>query len=103
MTDPASARAPVPCADMEPVRAEIDAIDRKLVALLAARQKCVEAAGRLKAERSMVVDEARIEEVIALVCQEAKERGLSESVAERLWRKLIALSIEHEYAIFDTK
>lgn len=103
MTDHATPRAAVPCAEMEPVRAEIDAIDRKLVALLAARQKYVEAAGRLKTERTMVVDEARIEEVIALVCQEARAKGLSENIAEALWRKLIALSIEHEYAIFDKK
>ncbi len=103
MTDYTFQRAPLPCAEMEPVRAEIDAIDRKLVALLAERQKYVEAAGRLKTDRSMVVDQPRIEEVIALVCQEAKDQGLSETIAEGLWRKLIALSIEHEYAIFDKK
>lgn len=103
MTEKSLERAPVPCEEMEPVRAEIDAIDRQLVTLLAARQKCVEAAGRLKPERTMVVDEARIEEVISLVRQEAERQGLSIQMAEALWRHLIALSIEHEFAVFDKK
>ena len=41
----------------------------------------------------------RIEEVIRRVKRLAKEKGLSERIAESLWRKLIELSIDHEYEI----
>lgn len=96
-----SAPPPEECASMADVRAGIDALDRKLVALLAARQGYIDAAARIKTKRSDVRDEARIADVLAKVRAEAEAAGLSPMIAERVWRALIEASIEHEHGEFD--
>ncbi len=89
--------------EMIEIRKQIDALDRELVKLLRARLNWVEKAGQMKADRTQVVDTPRIEEVIAKVLEQAAEQGLPTQLAERLWRLLIELSIEHEYQVFDEK
>lgn len=88
---------------METIRRQIDALDKHLVALLADRQKLIEAAGKVKPARDTVRDDARIEEVIALVKQEAAKVGLAADIAEPVWRQLIESSIAHEYKVFDKR
>lgn len=96
-------RAPLPCPEMESIRRDIDALDQKLVALLAERQKLIAAAGKVKPSRDTVRDEARIEEVVALVKKEAAKVGLAEEIAEPVWRQLIESSIAYEYGVFDKR
>ncbi|CAI8214564.1 MAG: T-protein [Alphaproteobacteria bacterium] len=96
-------RAPVPCPEMQEIRAQIDALDKRLVALLAERQKLIAAAGGVKPSRDTVRDEARIEEVIRLVLQEAERAGLARDIAEPVWRQLIESSIAYEYGVFDKR
>ena len=96
-------RAPLPCPEMEAIRRDIDALDKKLVALLAERQKLIEAAGKVKPSRDTVRDEARIEEVVSLVKKEAAKVGLAEQIAEPVWRQLIESSIAYEYGVFDDR
>lgn len=96
-------RAPVPCPEMQEIRAQIDALDKRLVALLAERQKLIAAAGEVKPSRDTVRDEARIEEVIRLVLQEAERAGLARDIAEPVWRQLIESSIAYEYGVFDKR
>lgn len=103
MSERTREKAPLPCPEMAPIRARIDELDKKIVTLLAERQKCVESAGRVKPSRDTVVDQARIEEVIALVTAEAQRTGLSTTIAEKVWRTLIELSIQHEYEVFDRR
>lgn len=98
-----SERAPLPCPEMEAIRRDIDALDKKLVALLAERQKLIEAAGKVKPSRDTVRDEARIEEVVSLVKKEAAKAGLAEQIAEPVWRQLIESSIAYEYGVFDDR
>lgn len=93
----------VACRTMTEVRREIDRIDRALVALLAERQKYVEQAGRIKADRAAIYDKARVEDVVRKVLAEADATGLSQGIAEPLWRLLIEKSIEHEYRVFDAR
>ena len=88
---------------METIRRDIDALDKKLVALLAERQKLIEAAGKVKPSRDTVRDEARIEEVVSLVKKEAAKAGLAEQIAEPVWRQLIESSIAYEYGVFDDR
>ena len=83
---------------MKEVRKEIDLIDRELVLLLARRQKCIEMAAVVKNDRNLIVDEERIEEVISKVTQFGISCGLNKEISEPLWRKLIDLSIEHEFS-----
>ena len=98
MPDP---RPPEQCQDMAQVRAGVDALDRELVALLAVRQRYMDAAARLKPSRDRVHDAARIEDVIAKVKACAREAGLSEAIAEPVWRTLIDRCIAHELEQWD--
>lgn len=96
-------RAPVPVPEMQDIRAQIDALDKRLVTLLAERQKLIAAAGKVKPSRDTVRDEARIEEVVRLVLAEAKKSGLAREIAEPVWRQLIESSIAYEYGVFDKR
>ncbi len=82
---------------MKEVREEIDLLDKELVLLLARRQKCIEMAALVKNDQSLIIDEDRIEDVISKVTLFGQSCGLSKDIAEPLWRKLIELSIEHEF------
>ena len=82
---------------MKEVREEIDLIDQELVLLLARRQKCIEMAALVKNDKNLIIDEERIEEVIGKVTQFGDSCGLHKEISEPLWRKLIELSIEHEF------
>lgn len=101
---PAEALKPAAaCADMTQLRAAVDALDRRLVALLAVRQSYMERAAQLKPDRAAVLDEARIEEVVSRVLAEAARAGLSAAIAEPVWRTLIDRCIEHEFEAFDRR
>lgn len=97
---------PVPaenCTSMAELRLAIDALDARLVALLAVRQAYIERAAVLKQDRSAVRDPARIEDVVTKILTEARRAGLSEAIAEPVWRTLIEHSIRHEFEKFDGK
>ncbi len=95
--------APQDCRDMAEVRAGVDALDRQLVALLAVRQSYMDAAARIKPSRDKVHDAARIEEVVAKVKVSARAAGLSEAIAEPVWRLLIDRCIAYEFEAFDRR
>ena len=102
MTELIETPLPAPtCTTMTEVRAGVDAVDRELVALLARRQSYMDAAARIKADRTSVRDPARIEDVVAKVKAEARRLGLSEAIAEPVWRLLIERSIAYEFEIWD--
>jgi isochorismate pyruvate lyase len=88
---------------MAQVRAGVDALDRALVTLLAERQRYMDAAARLKPTRDRVHDAARIEDVVAKVKAAAREAGLSEAIAEPVWRLLIDRCIAYEFDAFDRR
>jgi isochorismate pyruvate lyase len=89
------------CRTMDQVRAGVDALDRALVALLAERQGYMDAAARIKTDRSVVRDQARVEQVVANVLAHAAKAGLDAAIAEPLWRLLIERSIDHELKAWD--
>ena len=88
---------PADCRTMVEVRHGVDALDRALVELLAERQRYMDAAARIKPDRETVRDTARIEDVVAKVRAAARAAGLSEEIAEPVWRLLIERCIAHEY------
>ncbi len=94
---------PAACADMASLRAQIDRLDRALVVLMAERQSYIERAAEIKTDRTVVHDDARIEDVVAKVLAEAKRAGFSAAIAEPVWRTLIARCIAHEFEKFDAK
>ena len=94
-------RPPADCATMAEVREGVDALDRALVALLAERQRYMDAAARIKPDRDAVRDVARIEDVVAKVKAYARQAGLSEAIAEPVWRTLIDRCIAYEFDRWD--
>ena len=96
--------APLPpqdCQDMAQVREGVDALDRQLVALLAVRQGYMDAAARIKPDRGKVYDADRVEDVVAKVKAEAQAAGLSDAIAETVWRVLVELCIAYELEVWD--
>jgi isochorismate pyruvate lyase len=93
--------APEACASMAEVRQGVDALDRALVALVAERQRYMDAAARIKPGREAVHDDARIDDVVAKVLAESGRAGLSADIAEPVWRTLIDRCIAHEFAVWD--
>lgn len=93
--------APEDCLSMAEVRQGVDALDRALVQLLAERQRYMDAAARIKPDRSVVHDDARIEDVVQKVLAAAGPAGLSSAIAEPVWRLLIDRCIAHEFEAFD--
>jgi isochorismate pyruvate lyase len=61
----------------------------------------MDAAARIKGERQAVRDPARVEEVVAKVKAAARDAGLSEAIAEPVWRMLIERCIAYEFEIWD--
>ncbi len=92
---------PHDCRDMADVRAGVDEIDRMLVALIARRQGYMDAAARIKTDRNVVRDEARIREVLAKVKAEAERQGLDWSIAEPVWREMMERCIAYEFEVWD--
>jgi isochorismate pyruvate lyase len=88
---------------MAEVRAEIDALDRAIVALLADRLHYIDEAARLKTSRDQVRDEARIADVLAKAEAEARRLGADPAVIATAYRALIEASITHELERFDQR
>ena len=86
---------------MAEVRAEIDVLDRAIVALLADRLHYIDEAARIKESRDQVRDEARVADVLAKVRDEARRLGADPEVIARAYRTLIESSIAHEFESFD--
>src|SRR5262249_6369688 len=103
MQNDAPLKTPETCDSMAELRLAIDALDARLVALLAVRQAYIERAAQLKSDRAQVRDPARIEDVVAKVIAEGRRAGLSAEIAEPVWRTLIEASIKHEFEAFDRR
>ncbi len=94
MTEPTP---PANCASMEDLRAQIDLLDRKLVALLAQRAGYIDRAIALKQENGWPARiPARVEDVIAKVRAAAEDEALDPALVEALWRQLVEWSIARE-------
>ena len=92
---------PAECQSMADVRQGVDALDRALVALLAERQRYMDAAARIKPDRDAVFDQARIDDVVAKVLVSAEAHKLSPDIAAPVWRLLIDRCSAHEFATWD--
>jgi len=96
-------KAPGACGSLAELRQAIDALDARLVVLLAVRQAYIERAAQLKPSRDQVRNPERIEEVVAKVIAAGRKAGLSADIAEPVWRTLIEASIRHEFEAFDQR
>lgn len=91
------------CTAMTEVRAAIDALDRRIVALLGERMRYIEAAARIKPERGQVRDEARKADVIAKARAAARAADFPETLTAAIYDVLVEGSIAHEFARFDAR
>ena len=89
-------REPENCTTMTEVRAGVDQVDQRIVALIARRFAFMDAAARIKQHRSTVRDEQRKADVLAKVEAAAGEHGLDRVLVRRLYEDLIESSIAHE-------
>ena len=86
------------CATLGEVRANIDRIDRLLLAAMAERGRYVAEAGRFKKDPAAVSDPARVEAIVARVGKLAETEGLAPEVAQKTWRAMIAAFEDYERA-----
>jgi isochorismate pyruvate lyase len=94
---------PAKCNDMTQVRAGVDSIDAQLVELLTVRFAYMDAAARIKTERSAVRDEVRKQQVLANVKAAARSAGISTELVGDLWELLVEASISYELEKWDAK
>ncbi len=86
---------------MAEVRAGVDALDERIVALLAVRTRFMDAAARIKTARDQVRDEPRKAAVIAHARAVAAREGMPADMAGAVYEALVEASIAHELARFD--
>lgn len=88
----------IECGSIEQVREQIDALDQRIVQLLAERGAYVQQAARFKKDSDAVRAPQRVEQVIAKVTALAQEAGGSVEVVEQVYRAMIAAFIQAELA-----
>ena len=88
------------CQTMEDVRRNIDALDERIVALMAERSGYMTEAARIKQDASQVHDQARIDFIVERVTAMAREQGAPDAVIAAAYRAMIDASIEFEHGEF---
>lgn len=79
------------------LREDIDAIDRRLVGLLAQRMQVVDQVIARKREAGLpALIPDRVEEVVAKVRAEAARVGLAPDLPETVWRAMMSWVIDYE-------
>lgn len=94
-------KPPEACNNLKDLRKEIDELDRSIVALLAERSGYVARAAHIKDTRNAIVDDARIEQVVANVRSEAAVQHADPDLMEAIYRAMIAAFIAFEENAFD--
>ena len=94
---------PEQCQTMTEVRAGVDALDERIVVLLATRFRFMEAAARIKPTRDKVRDEERKAAVLDHVSREAVAAGAPADVIVSVYDALVEASIAYELKRFDAR
>jgi isochorismate pyruvate lyase len=82
---------------MDELRAEIDRIDRELVALLVRRAACIDRAVALKRAAGLPARiPERVDEVLGNARAAAAAGGLDRGLVAALWREIVEWSIARE-------
>lgn len=88
-------------ASMDEVRAAIDALDEKLMPLIAARAHCIAEAARIKGDPEIALVPWRVEEVAAHARELAAGEGMDPDLAEAVWRAMMREFIAHERRLME--
>lgn len=81
---------------MTDVREQVDRIDAELIALMAERFACMDAAARIKQDQSLVRDETRKAAVLQNVKRLAETEGVPVPTMAAIWEMLVETSISYE-------
>ena len=95
--------APAECTAKNQVRAGVDDVDARIVALIERRFAYMDAAACIKPDREAVRDEWRKADVKAKVDAAAAAAGLYRDLMSRLYEDLIETSIAHEFVEYDRR
>ena len=90
-----------PMETMTDVRQQVDRIDAEIIALMAQRFACMDAAARIKQDRDVVRDEVRKAAVLRNVKQLAAEAGIPIPTIAAIWEMLVETSIGYELQKWD--
>lgn len=88
-------------ASMEEVRAAIDALDARLMPLIAERAHCIAEAARIKGDPETALVPWRVEAVADHARRLAEANGLDPDLAETLWRAMMTEFIAHERRLME--
>ncbi len=86
---------------MSDVRQQVDRIDAEIIALMAERFACMDAAARIKQDRNIVRDEVRKAAVLQNVKQLAEEARIPVPTVAAIWEMLVETSIGYELQKWD--
>ena len=98
MTDPTSLP---PMETMTDVREQVDRIDAEIIALMAQRFACMDAAARIKQDRNVVRDETRKAAVLQNVKRLAEEARIPVPTMAAIWEMLVETSSGYELQKWD--
>lgn len=88
---------------MHRLRQRIDALDQRLVALLAERSRLIDEAARIKSREGLPARiTSRVDEVALNSRRWAEEEGLDPDLAEQIWRLMVEHFIAQEDRYLDT-
>jgi isochorismate pyruvate lyase len=89
-------KTPDECENMLDIRAEIDRLDRQIIALLGQRFAYVKAASKFKTSQASVKAPERFERMLKQHRVWADEEGLDADVIEKMYRDLVNYFINEE-------
>lgn len=90
-----------PMETMTDVREQVDRIDAEIIALMAQRFACMDAAARIKQDRNIVRDEVRKAAVLRNVKQLAEKARIPVPLMAAIWEMLVESSISYELQKWD--
>ena len=90
-----------PMHSMTDVRQQVDRIDAEIIALMAQRFACMDAAARIKQDRNIVRDEGRKATVLQNVKNLAEEARIPVPTMAAIWEMLVETSISYELQKWD--
>ena len=96
-------KRPQECSSIDDVRAEIDRIDRQIVALIGERAGYVRAAAKFKTSAADVRAAERFEAMLRQRRAWAEERELDPDMIEKLYRDMVNHFIQQEMAHWKQK
>lgn len=96
-------KEPADCADMNDIRAEIDAMDRDIIAIIGKRFEYVKAAAKFKVSQTDVRAPQRFTAMLEQRREWAVEQGLNPDAIEKMYRDLVNHFIEEEMAQWTSK